>query len=156
MIEVRPVTSSRQKRQFLTYPWQIYRADPLWVPPLLGEREKATDPQRGTFFKGGYADFFLAYRDGSLAGTICCSHEHGGDPSECSLGFFECVNDYAVAEALFQQAEDWARQHGLNMLCGTYNLDREDGRGILVEGRDRPAAILCGHNPPYYYEFFER
>ena len=42
------------------------------------------------------------------------------------------------------------------MLCGTYNLDREDARGILVEGRDRPPAILCGHNPPYYPEFFER
>ena len=156
MIEVRPVSSRSEKRQFLTFPWQIYRHDPLWVPPLLSEKEKATDPQKGPFFSNGYADFFMAYKDGRLSGTICCSHEHGGDPRECSLGFFECVDDYAVAEALFRQAETWARQHGLDMLCGTYNLDREECRGILVEGRDRPPAILCGHNPPYYYQFFER
>jgi hypothetical protein len=105
MIEIKPVTTRFEKRQFLTFPWQIYRKDPLWVPPLFGEREKAADPQKGVFFKGGYADFFMAYKDGRLAGTLCCSHEHGGDPRECSLGFFECIDDYQVAEGLFLQAE---------------------------------------------------
>jgi GNAT superfamily N-acetyltransferase len=156
MIEVRPVTNRREKRLFLAFPWTIYKNDPLWVPPILPEREKATDPQRGLFFKSGYADFFLAYKDGQLAGTLCCSHETGGDPAECALGFFECIEDYSVAMALFQQAETWAREHSLSLLTGTYNLDREDGRGILIEGRDRPPVLLCGHNPPYYQGFFER
>jgi hypothetical protein len=155
MIEIRPVQTRREKYAFLTFPWQIYRKDPLWVPALLPERKKATDPSRGLYFKNGYADFFAAFRDGRMAGTICCAHENGGELGECSLGFFECIDDYAVAEALFRQAECWARQHGLSMLCGTYNLDREDCRGILIEGRDRPAALLCGHNPPYYETFFE-
>lgn len=156
MIEIRRVTSAGDRRRFLLYPWQVYRSDPLWVPPLLKEREKVTDPKRGLFFRAGYADFFLAFRDGSLAGTICCSHENGGDPLECTLGFFECIDDYAVAEALLQRAETWAGEHGLDLICATYNLDREDGRGILIEGRDRPPALLCGHNPPYYAGFFER
>lgn len=156
MIEIRPVRSRGDKRRFLSFPWRLYRHDPLWVPPVWSERQKTTDPARGHFFQGGYADFFMAYKNGGLAGTICCSHETGGDPTECSLGFFECVDDYDVAAALFQHAEGWAREHGLGMLCGTYNLDREDGRGILVEGRDRPPALLCGHNPPYYGGFFER
>jgi GNAT superfamily N-acetyltransferase len=156
MIEIRPIQNRREKRAFLTFPWKIYRNDPLWVPPLLLEREKASDPTRGLFFKGGYADFFVAFKDGRIAGTVCCSHEHGGEAGECSLGFFECIEDYAVAEALFHHAEGWARGHGLTSLCGTYNLDREDGRGILVEGWDRPPAFICGHNPPYYGGFFER
>lgn len=156
MIEIRRVESPSEKRRFLSFPWQIYRGDPLWVPPIFSERQKATDPARGHFFKGGYADFYMAYKDGKPAGTLCCSHENAGDPGECSLGFFECVNDFDVAAALFQEAEDWARRHGLSMLCGTYNLDREDGRGVLVEGRDRPPVLLCGHNPAYYVDFFER
>jgi GNAT superfamily N-acetyltransferase len=155
MIEVRRVESAAEKRRFLGFPWELYRHDPLWVPPIFSEREKAADPARGHFFKGGYADFYTAYKDGRLAGTLCCSHEEAGDPCECSLGFFECVNDFDIAAALFRAAERWAREHGLSMLCGTYNLDREAGRGILVEGRDRPPAILCGHNPAYYAGFFE-
>ena len=156
MIDIQPVGNRRQKEAFLTFPWRLYRSDPLWVPPLLPERRKATDPGQGVFFKNGYADFFFARKDGQIAGTLCCSHEHGGAAGECSLGFFECIEDFAVAEALFEQAQTWARQHDLTMLCGTYNLDREDSRGVLVEGRDRPAPFLCGHNPPYYPGFFER
>ncbi len=156
MIEVLPVTNRRDKTRFLLFPWQIYRGDPLWVPPILSERQKATDPRRGHFFRGGYAEFFIALRDGQLAGTLCCYHEDGGDPEECTLGFFECMDDYGVAEALFSRAQSWAKEHHLGMLCATYNLDREEGRGVLIEGRDRPPALLCGHNPPYYGPFFER
>jgi GNAT superfamily N-acetyltransferase len=93
-------------------------------------------------------------------GTISCGEyvparqTHGF--GECEIGFFECVKDYAVAEALFRRAEEWARQHELARLVGTYNLDREESRGVLVEGRDRPPAVYCGHNPSYYPEFFER
>jgi GNAT superfamily N-acetyltransferase len=66
------------------------------------------------------------------------------------------VEDYAVAEALFERAEAWARDHKLVRLVGTFNLDREECRGILIEGRDRPAAVYCGHNPVYYRSYFER
>ncbi|MGD0613503.1 MAG: GNAT family N-acetyltransferase [Anaerolineales bacterium] len=160
MTEVLPVQTSREKHQFLTFPWRIYQKDPLWVPPILNEREKVTDPKRGLFFKNGYADFFIASKDGRPVGTICCAEDtaetrdrgHG----ECMFGFFECINDYSVAEALFLQAENWAREHHLSAIYGPYNLDREDSRGVLVEGRDRPAPILCGHNPPYYLGFYER
>lgn len=156
MIDVRKVKGKREKEIFLRFPWGIYRGDPLWVPPILSERRQEADPSQGMFFRSGYADFFIAWKDGRPVGTIMCSHENGGDPNECSIGFFESINDYDVAEAMFRQAGAWAREHGLTMLCGTYNLDRENGRGILVEGWDRPPVILCGHNPPYYGEFFER
>ena len=75
---------------------------------------------------------------------------------DCVIGFFECVDDYAVAEALFDMRRGWAIAHGLGTLYGPFNLDYEDGYGVLIEGRDRPPALLCGHTPPYYQGFFER
>ena len=39
-IEVRKVQTRREKNIFITFPWRIYRGDPLWVPPLLPERKK--------------------------------------------------------------------------------------------------------------------
>lgn len=160
MIQVLPVRTAREKRVFLTFPWRIYKRDPLWVPPLLSERAKVTDPARGLFFRDGRAEFFLARKDGKPAGTICAAEDFNSTRSlghaECMFGFFECVDDYAVAEALFAKAEEWARTNQMTALYGPYNLDREDCRGLLIEGRDRPPALLCGHQPAYYQGFFER
>ena len=159
-IEVRKVETRREKNIFLTFPWRIYRRDPLWVPPLIPEKKKTIDPQKGKFFEDGYADLFIAWQGRRPVGTISCGEDQSAtrsrDFGECSIGFFECVNDYRVAEALLEQATTWARDHKLARLLGTYNLDREESRGILIEGRDRPAAVYCGYNPAYYQTFLEQ
>jgi GNAT superfamily N-acetyltransferase len=159
-IKITPVRTARQRRIFLTFPWNIYRGDPLWVPPLLSERLKLIDPQTGSFFKDGFAELFIAWQDGHPVGTISCAEDTTATRTrgfgECQLGFFECVQDYAVAEALFTHAREWAAAHGHTRIIGTFNLDREESRGILVEGRDLPPVSYCGHNPPYYQSFFER
>jgi GNAT superfamily N-acetyltransferase len=159
-IQVIPVRTARERRAFLTFPWRIYKGDPLWVPPLLSERAKTIDPQRGLFFKDGYAECFVAMQNGKPVGTIVAAEDTSATRAkgvgECLVGFFECVDDYAVAEALFERATGWAGEHRLASLFGTFNLDREESRGILIEGRDRPPSSYCGHNPPYYQAFFER
>jgi len=160
MIEVKPVITPRERKIFLTYPWRIYKNDPLWVPPLLPERAKVIDPKRGAFFKNGYADLFIAWQDGKPVGTIVCSEDTTASKfkgyGDCMIGFFECIEEYEVAEALLKTAEEWARVRGLKSIYGPYNLDVEDSRGLLIEGRDRPPALLCAHTQPYYVEFFER
>ncbi len=55
---IKKVENHQQRRQFATFPWQIYRHDPLWVPPLVPERMKQLNPHKGTFYHHGEADFF--------------------------------------------------------------------------------------------------
>ena len=158
-INVRPVRSRKERRTFLRFPWRIYRNDPLWVPPLMHERSRATDPARGVFFERGDADFFVAWKDSTPVGTICAAEDRWSNEnhnrSECMFGFFDCVDDAHVAGALFDTVIQWARTRGLTKLLGPFNLDYENAYGVLVEGRDRPPALLCGHTPPYYQAFFE-
>ena len=130
MIELLPVTTRREKRLFLTFPWRIYKGDPLWVPPILSERKKVIDPARGLFFKDGTAEFFIAWKDGKPAGTLCLAEDYNftrtrGFP-ECMYNFVEVVEDYSVFEAMFDFATDWARERDMKSLYGPYNLDRED------------------------------
>ncbi len=158
-IDIRPVRTRRERRLFLQYPWKIYRKDPLWVPPLLPERRKVIDPHKGAFFQRGDAEFFIAWRERKPVGTICIaedkvSNEQRG-ASDCMIGFFECIDDVSVAHAMFHHAANWAKQRHLKTLFGPFNLDYEDSYGVLIEGRDRPPTLLCGHTPPYYQAFFE-
>jgi GNAT superfamily N-acetyltransferase len=158
-IDVRPVRTARERRRFLTFPWRIYRDDPLWVPPLLPERAAAIDPRRGAFFQRGEAEFFIARRAGVSVGTICAGEDafvnQRRGRRDCLFGFFECIDDRAVFEALIERVAAWARSRGLDAVWGPFNLDYEDGYGVLIEGRDRPPTLLCGHTPPYYQGLFE-
>jgi len=158
-IDIRPVHTAKERRTFLTFPWRIYHEDPLWVPPLLPERAKAIDPERGAFFKRGEAEFFIAWRDGRPVGTISAAEDKFANERrqkrECVFGFFEYVEEYDVASALVNHVIQWAEQRNLNALLGPFNLDYEDSYGVLIEGRDRPPALLCGHTPPYYPGFME-
>jgi GNAT superfamily N-acetyltransferase len=158
-IDVMPLRGRRDRRTFLTFPWRIYRGDPLWVPPLVRERAAAIDPARGAFFRRGEAACFLARRDGEPVGTICTGEDrfanaHRGK-RECVFGFFDYVDDAAVPAALLDRAIAWARGRGLDTLFGPFNLDYENAYGVLIEGRDRPPTLLCGHTPPYYADFMD-
>lgn len=87
--------------------------------------------------------------------TIKPSMPNGGT-CDCMIGFFEYIEDEQVFLALLDTARTWAQLHGLNALYGPFNLDYEDSYGVLVEGRDRPPVLLCGHTPPYYQIFMEK
>ncbi len=158
-IVIRQIKSKRQFHQFLTFPWKIYRDDPLWVPPILADRWKTVDPERGVFFQRGSAEFWGAYRGSELVGTISTAIDFkankNANKKDCVFGFFECIKDREAAFALFDHAKAWAIAHGQDSLYGPFNLDYEDGYGILIAGRDRPPAILCGHTTDYYQSLIE-
>jgi GNAT superfamily N-acetyltransferase len=160
-VNVLPVRSRRERQIFLTFPWRIFKHDRLWVPPLVMDLAERIDPARGVFFKrGGQAEFFIAWRDGQPVGTVCAAEDPEENEvraaRECVFGFFHFIEDYTVMQALLESVQEWAVKRGLDELTGPYNLDYEDGYGILVEGRDRPPALMCGHTPPYYLDFVER
>jgi len=159
-IRVLPVCTRRERRIFLTFPWRIFTHDPLWVPPLLPDLAERIDPRRGVFFQRGQAEFFIAWCGGQPVGTICAAEDRHANAEtgrrECVFGFFHFIEDYTVMEALLACAGGWARQRGLDTLAGPFKLDYEDSYGILVEGRDRPPALMCGHTPAYYLDFVER
>ena len=158
-IEVRPVAGPRERRIFLTFPWRIYAGDPLWVPPLLPERSRDIDPQRGVFYKRGTAEFFLAWMNGKPVGTVCAAEDRALNARtgkrESIFGFFECIDNPDAAKLLLDRAASWAQERGLDILSGPFNLDYESGYGVLIEGRDRPPVMLCGHTPPYYRAMME-
>lgn len=154
-----PVRTARERRAFLTFPWHVYEDDPHWVPPLQPHRAAAIDPGKNPFLRRGSAEFFVAWLDGQPVGTICAAEDPPTNQSrhvrECVFGFFEVIQNRDIAEALIQRAIDWARARDLTALLGPFNLDYEDSYGLLIEGRDRPPVILCGHTPPYYQTFLE-
>jgi GNAT superfamily N-acetyltransferase len=158
-IEIYRVKNWLDRRRFITFAWRVYKHDPLWVPPLVPERMKLLNPKTSQFLTHSRADFFIAYKNGRPAGTIMAANDVSSNRlrkiKECMIGFFECIDDQAVANALFNAAMVWGRDHNLERLVGPFNMDYDSAYGLLIQGRDLPPVVNCGHTPVYYQKMFE-
>lgn len=153
-LRVLPVDGAEPREAFVRLPWRLYRDDPAWVPPLLRDLRRRIDPRRHPFHEHSDVQLFLAVRDGRPAGRIAAIHNRNhvayhGEPVGF-FGFFECEDDPAAARALVGAAAEWVRSRELTTLRGPTSFSTNEEAGLLVEGHDRPPAVLMPHNPPYY------
>jgi GNAT superfamily N-acetyltransferase len=158
-VQVTPVRGGSEVTAFIRFPYSIYQGDPNWVAPLEMERRDFLNPKKNPFFEFGEVELFLARRGGQVVGRIAAVKDpHYNEFHGTRWGFFglfECVNDVGVARALLDTAERWARERGFDTLVGPMNFTTNGDCGLLVEGFDRPPAILMTYNPPYYPALFE-
>ncbi|RMG69127.1 MAG: hypothetical protein D6715_00405 [Calditrichaeota bacterium] len=159
-LEVRPVQSRRQLKQFIKLPWKIYRNDPNWVPPLLIDRMKHFNRSKNPFFQHNEAEFFLAYRNGEVVGRIgAILNRHHNEFHRDRAGFFgylEAIDDFSVWQALMETAKEWLRRRDRDCILGPTNPSTNDEVGFLVEGFDSPPYFMMTHNPPYYVDMMNR
>ncbi|RME35497.1 MAG: hypothetical protein D6793_07200 [Thermoflexia bacterium] len=157
---VEPVRDQRMLKEFVRFPWRVYRNDPNWVPPLISDQMKALDPQRGAFFRHGEAQAFLAREGREVVGTVVAFIDHRANEylgkAVGGFGFFEVVEDFSVAAALLDAACQWLREHGVSVLRGPMNFSQSDHGGVLIAGADCPPVMLQSHTPPYYATFLEQ
>jgi len=156
-VEIRRVTEDKKGMgRFMRLPWTIYKDDPYWAPDLVMDLKKRLNKKRHPFYEFGDAEFFLAMKDGKVAGRIAAvsnpkhndyQHENTG-----FWGFFECINDQEVADALFDTARDWLKDKGFAVMRGPMSCDTQDEIGMLYEGFDSHRYFMMPHNPPYYMD----
>ncbi len=160
MIEVRPVETWQERREFLGCPYRLNRGDPYWVPPLRMQQKRLFDARRHPFYAHAEMRRFLARRAGRTVGRIAAivDHEHNRYHGEAagSFGFMETVNDPEVAGALLDAAIDWLRGRGSRVVRGPMNPSTNYDCGLLVDGFDSSPYVMMPHNPPYYAELIER
>lgn len=158
-VQVTPVRGGSEVTAFIRFPYSIYKGDPNWVAPLEMERRDFLNPRKNPFFDFGEVELFLARRGGQVVGRIAAVKDprynefHGTKWG--FFGLFECINDVGVARALLDAAERWARERGFESLVGPMNFSTNAECGLLVEGFDKPPAVLMTYNPAWYGALFE-
>jgi GNAT superfamily N-acetyltransferase len=159
-VRIVPVSTAEQRHEFASFPWQLYASDPNWVPPIYNDRLTLLNPDKHPFHEHAEAQYFLAYRDQVLMGTISAhiNHRHNEvwRDKVGFFGFFEVVEDEIVAQSLLDAAAGWLRQRGLEAIRGPESFSQNEECGLLVDGFDQPPVVLMTYNPRYYQSFLER
>jgi hypothetical protein len=63
------------------------------------------------------------------------------------FGFFECIHDQTVANALFDAASSWLREPELTTMRGPLSFSVNDEVGLLIDAFDEPPLIRMTYNP---------
>ena len=158
-ITLKRVESAADRKAFVDLVWKLYAHDPHWVPPLKSEMLGLIGGEKSNpWFGHAEAAFWLALKDGEVVGRISAQVDQlviapgapGAGPGTGHFGMFECIDDDAVAEALFDAAEDWLRQKGMTRAMGPFSLSVWDEPGLLVQGFEGPPTVMMGHHLPTY------
>src|SRR5947207_1684161 len=135
-VEIVPVHDGRGLERFIAFPYDLYRGHPLWVPQLRMDVRTLLSPKKNPFFQHAEVQCFVGRLDGRIVGRIAAikndahNREHGDRVG--FYGFFESVDDPAVARALFDTAAAWLRQKGFETMRGPMNPSVNDDCCLLV------------------------
>jgi GNAT superfamily N-acetyltransferase len=159
MIEIVPVKSKKELGFFIDFPHDLYKGDPNYVPELfIAQKDLLTTHP---FHKHSSLQCFLAYNNGKLVGRIAAilnnNHNTFNKRNDGFFGFFDCINDQAVADKLFATVDEWLKEKGVTQnIIGPVNFSTNEASGLLIEGFDSPPFLMMTYNSPYYAELIER
>lgn len=157
-MKIIPLRDGDGLAEFVELPWTVYRGDPLWVPPL---REQLLQQLSGAsaFSRYGRMQLFLCEADGKIAGRIAALVNQrlvGRDARPLGqLGYFESIDDSAVAAALIHAGLAWLREQDLHEVIGPMNGGAHRTHRLLTRGFDREPYLFEPRNPPYYPRLFQ-
>ena len=158
-VVVRPVASWRDRRRFQRLPWSIYAGDPNWVPPILAQERTLLGWGYHPFYDNAEIVTLLAERQGRPVGrlAVLINHIHNQKYNEQRgfFGFFECIDEAAVAGELFEAGQDWLRLRGMTAVRGPVNPSLNYTCGLLIDSFNCPPCFLMTYNRPYYAALLE-
>jgi len=158
-VEIKEVHTNRELKQFVRFPFDLYRGSPFWVPPLIGEELDTLRWDRNPAFEVSRAKYWLAM-DGSrivgrIAGIINNLHIEKWDQPFARFGWIDFVDDQEVSARLLGAVEDWARGEGMQAVHGPLGFSNMDHAGMLIGGFDELPTQATIYNYPYYPQHME-
>ena len=154
-IKVKEVTTKKELREFVHFPNELYKDNPYYVPQIESMDCDTLTPSKNHAFEVCEGKYWLAYDDkGKIVGRVAgiVNHRYNEKVGEkiCRFGWIDFIDNRDVSEALMNMVETYAREKGMELVCGPMGFLEFDAAGILVDGFDRLPTAYGKYNDPYY------
>lgn len=159
-VHIETVSTDKQMKQFIRFNYELYKNNPYSVPDLYSDMKNTFNRQKNAAFEFCEAEYFLAYKDGKLAGRVAGiinhrANERWGNRS-VRFGWIDFIDDPEVSAALIRAVEEWGSKKGMKQIEGPLGFTDMDAEGMLIEGFDQLSTMATIYNYPYYPEHMEQ
>ena len=159
-IVIKEVTTKRELRRFVQFGIDLYKGNNYYCPPIVIDEMNTFSPSGNPALEVCDFVIYMAYRNNKIVGRIVGIINHRANEvwgvNKCRFGWFECIDDYDVFEALLDAVAEWGRSKGMACLNGPLGFTDFDHQGLLIEGFDYNAPMASLYTYPYYIAHYER
>lgn len=159
-ITIKKVEGRKDLEAFIQFHYDLYRGNEFDVPNLHSDEVNTLSKDRNAAFDFCEAEYFLAYKDGHVAGRVAAIINHRANDKwkrqSVRFGWIDFIDDMEVSTALFKAVEDWGRLRGMTEVVGPLGFTDMDPEGMLTWGFDQLGTQATIYNYPYYPEHMER
>lgn len=159
MITIKEVNSKKELKQFVLFPFELYKNSKQWVPPLIKDELQVFDKNVNPAFENAEVWFYLAYNNNKIVGRIAVIinwHEiNTQNIQKIRFGWFDFIDDMEVSKALLHKVFEKGKEKNLLYAEGPMGFSNMDKVGAVTMGYDRLGSMITWYNYPYYIEHFE-
>ena len=146
-------------KQFVTFPFSLYKNNKYWVPPIIKDEVNNFDPKKNPVFENADAQFFVAIRNGEIVGRVAAIvnwfEVEKQQIKKMRFGWFDVINDIEVSKVLLEKVKEIGLKNNLEYIEGPVGFNNLDKTGVLVDGFDHIGTMITWYNHPYYKEHLE-
>ncbi|MDH7912620.1 GNAT family N-acetyltransferase [Winogradskyella sp. SYSU M77433] len=159
MITIKEAVSKKDLKDFVKFPFKIYKDSKYWVPPIIKQELETFDKDKNPIFNDAEARFFLAYKGNEIVGRVAAIVNwleiNKQQIKKMRFGWFDFTDDLEVSKALLETVENIGKEHQLDYAEGPVGFSNLDKVGVLTEGFDSLASMITWYNHPYYVDHYK-
>jgi len=147
------VQSKSDLELFINLPYDLYRSDPVWVPPLKDEQRAQVVAKTNPMLDHCETQLFLLRSGKHIIGRVAAFIDrlavaHWQQPVGL-FGSYECIEDQEASRMLLEVAQRWLQARGMTSMRGPWSFASQEW-GLEIEGGSIPPVLMAPHNPAYY------
>jgi len=160
MIELKKITTRKEMKDFVVFPFSLYKNNKYWVPPIINDEIDNFDPTKNPVFENAEAHFYLAFKDNKIVGRVVAiinwfevQQQH---LKKMRFGWFDVIDDIAVSKILLNKVKEIGLTNHLDFIEGPVGFNNLDKTGVLTEGFDHIGTMITWYNHSYYKDHLEQ
>lgn len=159
LIEIKKVESKKDLKTFIDFHYDLYEGNEYDVPNLFSDEMNTLRQDKNAAFEFCEAEYYLAYKDGKLAGRVAAIINHKANnkwgKKSVRFGWIDFIDDREVSKALLDAVEKYGKEKGMEDVVGPLGFTDMDPEGMLTWGFDQLGTMPTIYNYPYYPEHIE-
>ena len=159
MIEIRVAKTKKELKNFVTFPFSLYKNNQYWVPPIINDELESFDSTKNPAFQNAEAHFYLAYQNNEIVGRIAAiinwEEVNNQQKRKVRFGWFDAIDAIEVTKALLEKVYELGLKNNLEYAEGPMGFSNLDKVGVLTYGFDEIGTMITWYNYPYYARHFE-